>query len=161
MKFQQKESNVIDPDMTPMIDMVFQLIAFFMLVTNFENQQADERVKLPSDQLVRPPQVAKEKVLVINLGFIRDKTGEKIDPDPWIFLGDEQIRVENFSSHLEDEKRLANALHGKGAEKEFTIEIRADGEAPTGAVQELMAAAQNNGYEKFSFRAKQSDGSGN
>ena len=41
-------------DMTPMIDVVFQLITFFMLVINFEQTEADERVKLPRDALARP-----------------------------------------------------------------------------------------------------------
>ena len=52
--------------MTPMIDIVFQLIAFFMIVTNFEQTQADERVKLPADELARPPIAPREQELVIN-----------------------------------------------------------------------------------------------
>ena len=46
-------------DMTPMIDCVFQLITFFMLVINFESTQADERVKLPESEIAKPPKVGK------------------------------------------------------------------------------------------------------
>ena len=49
MRIKSSKPSLVDPDMTPMIDIVFQLIAFFMIVTNFEQTQADERVKLPED----------------------------------------------------------------------------------------------------------------
>ena len=44
MKIKSKKPAVADVDMTPMIDIVFQLIAFFMVITNFEQIQADELV---------------------------------------------------------------------------------------------------------------------
>jgi len=55
MRIAGKKPEIADVDMTPMIDIVFQLIAFFMVVTNFANTKADERVKLPKDELARPP----------------------------------------------------------------------------------------------------------
>ena len=44
-----KAANVAVPeiDMTPMIDIVFQLITFFMVINNFDQNEADERVSLP------------------------------------------------------------------------------------------------------------------
>ncbi|MCG6155801.1 ExbD/TolR family protein [Rubinisphaera margarita] len=155
MRYKQQQSTVLEPDMTPMIDVVFQLIAFFMLVTNFEQTQADERVKLPSDQLARPPEVAREKVLVVNIGFNRNREGEKTDPQAYIFEGDELIPVLDFGRRLKEEQRVANALYGPDGVKEMTIEIRADAETPTGLIQELIKLSQENGFEKFSLRAKQ------
>ena len=38
-------------DMTPMIDVTFQLIAFFMFVLNFSEVDQDQRVNLPSSEL--------------------------------------------------------------------------------------------------------------
>jgi biopolymer transport protein ExbD len=73
MKIHSSGSSVPDVDMTPMIDIVFQLIAFFMVITNFEQNQADERVRLPKDQLARPPEVKRENSFTLNLGFVRDK----------------------------------------------------------------------------------------
>jgi len=54
-----KAANVAVPeiDMTPMIDIVFQLITFFMVINNFDQNEADERVSLPRDQLAKPPAV--------------------------------------------------------------------------------------------------------
>ena len=45
-------------DMTPMIDVTFQLIAFFMFVLNFSEVDQDQRINLPSSELARPPDVA-------------------------------------------------------------------------------------------------------
>ena len=56
MKIAKVDPAQAEVDMTPMIDIVFQLIAFFMVITNFENVRADERVKLPKDQLAKPPE---------------------------------------------------------------------------------------------------------
>src|SRR5690606_19863288 len=87
MRITRHKSNVIEPDMTPMIDIVFQLIAFFMIVTNFEQTQADERVKLPADELARPPLAPREQELVLNMGFIRTPEGVPTHQEPLIFRG--------------------------------------------------------------------------
>lgn len=148
-------SSILEPDMTPMIDVVFQLMSFFMMITNFEQTQADERVKLPIDQLARPPQTPRAKVLVVNIGYQRDMTGEKTDPNPYVFQGDEMIPVLDFGSHLRSESRVAKSLYGPEGDKEMTVEIRADAETPTGLIQELIKMSQDNGFEKFSLRAQQ------
>ncbi|MGB4738678.1 MAG: biopolymer transporter ExbD, partial [Fuerstiella sp.] len=94
MKIKSSGSGPPDVDMTPMIDIVFQLIAFFMVITNFEQQQADERVTLPRDQLAKPPEVKRENSLTLNFGYEKNKLGEKIDPNPYIFFSGERFTVE-------------------------------------------------------------------
>ena len=81
MRIKSSEPILAEVDMTPMIDIVFQLIAFFMLITNFEQTQADERVKLPSDQLAIPLEVARVKQLTLNIGFIRTPGDKKSKPN--------------------------------------------------------------------------------
>ena len=36
-----------EPNLTPLLDVVFQLITFFMLVINFSSENYDQRVRLP------------------------------------------------------------------------------------------------------------------
>ena len=43
-----------DIDMTPMIDMTFQLITFFVFTLNFSTAVQDDRVQLPVSQLAKP-----------------------------------------------------------------------------------------------------------
>jgi biopolymer transport protein ExbD len=153
MKIKRHAPNVVDPDMTPMIDIVFQLIAFFMIVTNFEQTQADERVKLPADELARPPLAPREQELVLNMGFIRNPDGTPTHKQPLIFRGGgSNFEVQDFGPQLEMEARVAEAK--KIDPKSITVVIRADGEVPTGAVQELMKLGQESGFEKFSLKAK-------
>ncbi|MCA9045399.1 MAG: biopolymer transporter ExbD, partial [Planctomycetaceae bacterium] len=89
MKIKASKPTIVEADMTPMIDMTFQLIAFFMMVSNLEQTQADERVKLPADRLARPPEGPREDEVVLNVGFIRNKQGEKADPEAYVFFGGE------------------------------------------------------------------------
>lgn len=154
MKFKHAKPTVVEADMTPMIDMTFQLIAFFMIVNNFEQTQADERVKLPADKLARPPKVAREDELVLNIGFDRDAQGNKLSDTPGIFYGDDQIPVSEYLPRLQKDYTLAERTFGEAEAKAKTIGIRADGDVPTGLIQELIKLGQQAGFEKFSLKAK-------
>jgi len=48
-------SDVMEGDFTSMIDMVFQLIAFFMVLINFNDADQNEKIQLPGSELARPP----------------------------------------------------------------------------------------------------------
>jgi biopolymer transport protein ExbD len=156
MRFKKAAANAVDVDMTPMIDIVFQLIAFFMVITNFEQTQADERVILAKDQLAMPPKVKREKELTINIGFLRNKDGEKIDPEPYIFWPGEQIRIGGLEAKLRLEAQIFKD-EGTNIE-DVTVVIRADAETPTGIVQEAIKVAQKEGiaFTKFAIKARQS-----
>ena len=141
-------------DMTPMIDIVFQLISFFMMISNFEQTKADERVKLPKDSLAKPPEVKVENELVLNIGFIRDTDGNKLDPDPFIFYaGDERIRVQNFGPKLHQEQLVYKSQKRDPAD--VSVVLRADADVPTGLVQELISTAQQEGFSRFAIKATQ------
>jgi biopolymer transport protein ExbD len=157
MRIRHTKAEIVQCDMTPMIDMTFQLITFFMVVTNFDQTQADERVRLPSDQLAVPPDAPRENEVVLNFGFNRDKQGNKIQQEPFVFYGDASIPVLDYGPYFAAEKRLQVAKHGEEAVKDVTIVIRADVEVPTGLVQELIKLAQEAGFQKFSLKAMQSE----
>ncbi len=139
-------------DMTPMIDCVFQLITFFMLVINFESTQADERVKLPESEIAKPPKVKREDEVTLNIGFIRDKTGAKKIPDPLVFLQGEDIPVGQMTPRIKKDLAIYKLQHpGEGIKT--TVKIRSDSEVPIGAVQQLIKLYQEEGYEKFALQA--------
>jgi biopolymer transport protein ExbD len=57
-----------EPNLTPILDMVFQLITFFMLVINFKAAELDLSLKLPVLGSAKPlPEGAKLKLLVLNV----------------------------------------------------------------------------------------------
>ncbi len=155
MKF--KPANVTPPelDMTPMIDIVFQLITFFMVINKFDQAEADERVTLPKDQLAVPPAVQRKNSLLLNFGFVRDQTGQLLSPDPLFFFGDEQVTLEQVRPRLRQESQFYQTIGTDLAE--VVVEIRADAEIKSGMVQELIQMCQEDGvgFQRFALKATQ------
>src|SRR6516164_1841578 len=59
-----------EPNLTPLLDVVFQLITFFMLVINCSTETDDQRVRLPIAESARPiddAQRVSEDRLVLNV----------------------------------------------------------------------------------------------
>ncbi len=143
MKFRRKsQGESPEPDMTPMIDMVFQLIAFFMVLLNFGEGEIDARIKLPSSELAKPPEAPLISPLVLQL----------TEDDKVIFSG-EPIAIPALERPLATEVRMLE-LNGQKA-SEATVVLRADEDAKTGVVQEVIRMCQDKGFEKFALRAKQ------
>ncbi len=155
MKF--RPANVAPPelDMTPMIDVVFQLITFFMLINKFEQAEADERVVLPRDQLAKPPAVHRENSFLLNFGYLRDQKGTLIDPAPYFFFGDERITMSAVRPRLQQESMYYKTLGTKL--EDITVEIRADAAIPSGMVQELIQMCQEPQieFQRFALKATQ------
>ena len=169
MRIKSKPAAMVDVNMTPMIDIVFQLIAFFMVVINFEQTQADERVKLPKDELARPPKTARAEKRVINVGYIRDKKGRK-QGTPYVWLPGvtrtdipkDDPRWSNGYAWPADESaferdlgKIKRSLERDEKLKDTTIIIRADGDGPGGITTDLVNACQKAGFTKFEFSAAQ------
>jgi biopolymer transport protein ExbD len=151
----RRGAGFAEGDMTPMIDMTFQLIAFFMVLVNFSEAEQSEAVKLPSSELAKPPEMPVEKPLTVQLGFIRTDTGEIIRPVA--VFGTQEFGLaggmEVLRQPLSEERQLLQ-LRGDDSARNATIIIRADREWKTGEVQELIKICQDIGFEKFVLRAK-------
>ena len=156
MKPRKVESSFTEPDMTPMIDIVFQLLTFFMVAINFENTKADERVKLPIDALAKPPETKLDNELLLNVGFHRTQDGNILG-DPIIFYNGANVPLEKMPFHLDLEAKAfkSKAANPERALEEVAVNIRADAAVPTGFVQELIGKCQEAKFTKFSLKASQ------
>ena len=69
MRFNKKNrsTEVLEGDLTPMIDMVFQLIAFFMLLINFSEVDRAEDLMLPANTLAIAPDTRPDYQIILNL----------------------------------------------------------------------------------------------
>jgi len=144
MRYEPKRgAPVAQGDMTPMIDMTFQLIAFFMVLISFTDEQQDQQIHLPSSELAKPPDSPPENPVTLQM----TKKGDVL------FLGQE-VSVEGLKPLLRREYAVFNAKKA-GSAKQATVVIRADRETKTGCVQEVIKACQETGFEKFALRAKQ------
>jgi biopolymer transport protein ExbD len=134
-----------DIDMTPMIDMTFQLITFFMFVMNFSEAEQDDRIQLPMSQLAKPVDGPVEKPITLQL----------TNKGSVIYAG-ELIGLRDVSGYLEREKSV---MIDAGKEPNAaTVIVRADGAAKTGEVQDIIKICQEKGFEKFALRAKYDEG---
>src|SRR5882672_2938802 len=61
------EGSKADPNLTPLLDMVLQLLMFFMMCVNFVTEQVNEDIKLPRSQAARPMDKSEIEVLFLNL----------------------------------------------------------------------------------------------
>jgi biopolymer transport protein ExbD len=57
----------VEPNLTPILDMVFQLITFFMLVISFKAAELDQTLMLPVLGSARPLDASDMKVIVLNV----------------------------------------------------------------------------------------------
>jgi len=155
MKIKPTNASVPEIDMTPMIDIVFQLITFFMVINNFDQNEADERVTLPRDQLAKPPAVQRKNSFTLNFGFDRNTKGEVIDPTPYLFFGDERVILPQVRPRLQQESQFYTTIGTKL--EEVTVEIRADAEIKSGMIQELIQMCQEDGisFQRFALKATQ------
>ena len=123
--------------------------------------QADERVKLPIDQLAVTPDSPREDDIVVNVGFLRNDDGTKSDDEPWIFLPGQNIRILESAGYFDLERQRQLRLAGEESLSEVTIVIRADTTVPTGLIQEMMRIAQEvgggQGFTRFSLKAQQGE----
>ncbi len=138
--------GIVEGDLTPMIDMTFQLIAFFMLVINFSDVEQDQRVTLPASELARPPESPYEQPLTIHL----------TKQDRYIYAGRELTQLAQLRSELLRETQII-LRHTSKKLSDVTVIIRADESAKTGIVQEVIQTCQQLEFERFALRGQQSE----
>ena len=63
-----------DPNLTPLLDLVLQLVMFFMLVTHFVTEELSDRIKLPIATQAKPLTAKDTNFMYLNV----DKTGKVI-----------------------------------------------------------------------------------
>ena len=132
-------------DMTPMIDMTFQLITFFMFVMNFSEAEQDDRIQLPLSQLAKPVEGAMETPITLQL-----------TQDGSVIYAGELISVRDIGGYLEREKAVM--LDDGKEPSSATLIVRADGRAKTGEVQDIIRICQEKGFERFVLRAQYDEG---
>ncbi len=138
----KKLDDAGEGDLTPMIDMVFQLVAFFMVLVNFSEVDQSQLITLPYSDLVKPPEEARENILTLQV----TKQGT-------VLLGGEEIEMEGVERKLRVEKAVI--LDEDRKPGDTIVIIRADGDAKHGKVQELIEMCQQVQFQHFALRATQ------
>ncbi len=148
MRFRKSsEDGILEADLTPMIDMTFQLIAFFMVLVNFSQTEADQKILLPESALAKPSDKPLEYPITIQLrqdGVV-------------VYGGQELANMNRLRPYLVNERMILNGRDQSLSDA--TIIIRAHRLAKAGVVQELIQVCQEEQFVKFALRAKEDVGS--
>ncbi len=128
--------------MTPMIDMTFQLIAFFMVLINFTEADQNERIKLPASELVKPPDAPLETPIFLH-----------VTAEGTVIIGGLETTIERVKSNLIVEANILKRK--KSSPADATVIIRGDATVPAGRVQQLVQICQEAEFEDFALRAEE------
>ncbi|MDP3877559.1 MAG: biopolymer transporter ExbD [Methylobacter sp.] len=140
MKFQRKKKEKIDISMTPMIDVVFLLLIFFMVTTTFD-RPTEINIKLPEAEGTPAQQDAKTVSLVIDANGIYSLIGD----DGLLHPLSDQTRA-GLKQEL---SRLAQQS------KELPFVINADDKTPNKAVMTALDIAGQVGFSHITFATVQ------
>jgi biopolymer transport protein ExbD len=143
-----------EPNLTPLLDVVFQLITFFMLCINFSQDNNDQRVRLPVAGSARPVEASKadDDRLVLNI----DRSGR-------LLLNGQAYETEGAIRQIDIQAQLvrlsAKTAGLKLSEAEglpTTIVLRADRDTHFSQLYRIITACQNKGFRKFALKAMNS-----
>jgi biopolymer transport protein ExbD len=117
-------------DLTPIVDVVFNLLIFFALSLNFAVTSGGINVKLPKASSAEP---IKAQELTINL-----------TADGKMYLNDKVITLDKLSQKLKEKK-----------DKDSLVIIRADSSVTHGRVVEAMDTVRTNGFSRLAIAVDQ------
>ncbi len=147
----RRSNEKCEPNLTSMLDVVFQLITFFVMVMNFSQDDYDVRVRLPVAGSARPVEFKEgEDRLVLN-----------IDRDGNLLMAGQVYDTERAIKEIRTQAQLVR-LNSKIAGKELkqgdslptTLVIRADKATPFGQLYRLISACQGFGFRTFALKAQ-------
>lgn len=150
-----------EPNLTPMLDMVLQLVMFFMLCANFVTDRANKSIKLPDAIAAKALDKDVDSVIYLNVDSDGDvlltpkpATREQ-KKDPLIAITNE-IALQSFmKNRLQDyERSLKKADQGLG--KAPLVIIRADKGCNFRKVYNVMSACQKAGMRDVQLRVMKS-----
>jgi biopolymer transport protein ExbD len=138
-----------EPNLTPLLDLVLQLVMFFMLVANFTMEVYTEDVKLPDAMSARPAEKSEVEVLTLNL-----------NQDGKILLAGIPKEPGEVAGYLNDMFKEAQDLAKERKRKDPTqsdevktvVIIRGDRNSEFGPIYQILRAAKAAGFRKWQLR---------
>jgi biopolymer transport protein ExbD len=137
-----------EPNLTPMLDMVFQLVTFFMLVINFKAAAMDLNLHLPVVGSAAPVDTkGQQDLMILNIdsgGHLNVYGDRKDDIDGY-------IKGEAMASLVK--AKMQNPDLKLGDDLPSIVVVRADRATPFKLLNRIIKSAQEVGYRNFSMKA--------
>ncbi len=115
----RKKREKLRPDLTPLIDVVFLLLVFFMSISSLQQKKSILSLELP--EIAAPPSQEKPKNHTLEMSETKISFNEKV------------ITIEELDSHL------------KGVKKSDIISIHIDKECRYEKIATVLQKLQNSG----------------
>jgi biopolymer transport protein ExbD len=136
----------VDPNLIPLLDLVLQLVMFFIMVANFAAQAQNSDVMLPLAASARPQDAGEVEVIYINLNH----EGKVIVPGREPLNSISEVKYYMMSEFL-NAKRSFEARGEK--EVKTVVIIRAHKDADFKPVFEVLRECKSAGFRKWQLRA--------
>ena len=133
-----------DPNLTPLLDLVLQLVMFFMLVANFVMEELSDKIHLPIASQAKPLTIKDPNVTYLNVsrdGKVLRTTGDPLTTP---------LEIEFHMRQLARGHVLGEAK----AKDQVTVIIRADRDARFISIHRTMTAIKAAGFRKLQLRAE-------
>jgi|GEM_PF-2204292 len=145
-KQKERDTRPEAADMTPMIDMTFMLIAFFMLLINFNKNVNDQAVQVPPSTIAQPDGDIEDEITRLVWNVKQDDDGIT----EYAYRG-KPFRKDQLVAQMES---LSAELVASGLvlDKDVLIVIRGDRSAPFGDVFEIVEAGRSRNAKFYNFQ---------
>ena len=132
MKFKNKREGIrSNVDMTPMIDIVFQLILFFLVSTTFAT--------LPGIKLNLPQSHTAESTSLMGITITADDSGV-------LYFNDKEVSMAGLG------EELLTFDTGTTKKEEFSVSLEADSEVTNGTIVKIFDVIRESGYCVINLR---------
>ena len=138
----------VEPDLTAMLDLVMQLLMYFIMCANFIDQENTAEVLLPVAQMAKPISRDDADVLFVNV----DQDGKVL------ILGEAPKDLDATRLWLDNRALEAKTKSGDNSIR-TAIVVRAHRDASYDSVYRLMQACKEKGFKRFKLRAMIAEGS--
>jgi len=140
------QASTMSPDMTPMIDVTFQLIIFFMVISEFNRMQQDAVLTLPVAVQAFVEENPNKHRLIIN-----------VERDGLVKVYGQVFNQEQLRKHLTLQRKILKAIEtearAQGLVQTAPIVLRADRLCKFQNIRGIMRVVQDVGFEKLQFAA--------
>ena len=137
----------VEPDLTAMLDLVMQLLMYFIMCANFIDQENTAEVLLPVAQMAKPISRDDADVLFVNV----DQDGKVL------ILGEPPKDLDATRLWLDNRALEAKTKSGDNSIR-TAIVVRAHRDASYDSVYRLMQACKDKGFKRFKLRAMIAEG---
>lgn len=137
-----------EPNLTPLLDVVMQLVMFFMMCANFVMEQVNEDIRLPIAQSARPMDKSETDVRYLNV----DHEGRVLisGREPLITPAEIKLYLQQEASDI---KELERAKGGSGTDLKTMLVIRAHKDTDFSRVYGVMRLGKDVGFRRLQLRA--------